>query len=151
MRDTFQTHLGSCVYVIPRREPGRLHIPSPGFPLFSHLISPSQHLRKSCSSISTVLESCRTALLTLGRSSRDSGFSLSDEPMLEKPHSSREFARRPNPQSFAIGVVGRSLRDCYVVNRLFRANRSLQINNDVKGTVGVSICISLVRTILDDK
>jgi hypothetical protein len=71
--------------------------------------------------------------------------------MLEKPHSCREFARRPNPQSFVIGGVARSVGDCYAVKRPFHANGSLQINTDVKGTVGVRSCISSACTILDDK
>ena len=71
--------------------------------------------------------------------------------MLEKPHSSREFARRPNPQSFAIGMVKWSVGDCYIVNRPFHADGSLQINTDVKGTVGVGICISSAWAIVDDK
>jgi hypothetical protein len=71
--------------------------------------------------------------------------------MLEKPHSSREFARRPKSQSFAIGMVEWSVRGCYVVNRPFHANGSLQINTDVKGTVGVRSSISSACTILDDK
>ena len=37
-----------------------------------------------------------------------------------------------------------------MVNRALHANGSLQINTDVKGTIGVGICISLARTILDD-
>ena len=101
-------HLGSRVRVVPRAGGGPGHAsglqhPVTRFPSFFH--PPTQHLQKSCSLISIVLQSCRSALLTLGRSSRDSGFSLSDEPTLEKPHSYREFARRPNPQSFAIGMV----------------------------------------------
>ena len=71
--------------------------------------------------------------------------------MLEKPHSSRDFARRPNPQSFAIGMVKGSVGDCDVVNKLLHANGSLQINTDVKGTVGVGICISSARAVVDDK
>ena len=150
-RDTVQTHIGSHVRVIPRGEPGRPQHPVARFPTFLPSPPPTRHLRKSCSLISTVLQSCRTALLTLGRGSRDSGSSLSDEPMLEKPHSSREFARRPNPRSFAIGGVEWLVGDCYMVNKPFHANGSSQINIDVKGTIGVGVCISLACTILDDR
>ena len=71
--------------------------------------------------------------------------------MLEKPHSSREFARRLNRQSFLIKMVKGLVGDCYVDNRPLHANGSLQFNTDVKGTAGVGICTSLACTILDDR
>ena len=106
-------------------------------------------LPQSRSLSSIVLGPCQTALLPLGTSLGDSGSSLSGEPMLAKPHFSKESVRRLNPQLFVIGGVMRSVWHHFV--RLLCANRSLQIKTDVKGTEGVSIYMLLAHTMLDNE